>query len=654
MVQKPFPSNRDKRHYDTFELLHFDICGPMEENSLGGSKYLLLIVDEASGCMKGFCLRAKSESEDCIKTIKTYIMKVQTPFDKKVKFVRHDGTREFATNSLKAFYEDEGIEQQTTVPYAHQTNGTAERAIRTIVTIGCSMLHHAKLDKCFWAEAAMTAIYVKNRLPSPKIEHKTPFEIVYKSKPSVKHMRVFGCRTCSWTPKGKWRNRDVNIDESAFGLSPRISDEDVDDLDVDSLDIDDDGPRQTEYKQTGKRKSRPSDEDEATRRPRAVRHRPGLEEASAPDSSSSSHRVDADEEEKSATVDLSEPSTFQEAVNGPDQVHWRKAIHAELKSMRLRGVFRAAKLPNGQRAIGTKWVFKIKRKADGSIEKYKARLVAKGFKQKYGIDYTEKFSPVIKYVTLRMIIAIAKYFGWPLDQLDVVTAFLYGIMKEQVFCIVPEGVELDGNFDCLELVKAIYGLKQASRVWNETFDEFVCSIGFQVSAFDPCLYVKIVDGHCVLVLVYVDDVLITGSSPELIARTKTDLKTRFEMTDSGKCAFVLGIELVDGPDGSVTMCQRRYVDDILKRFGMDECKAVVRPVDISTRLISSDAATKVNAPFREAVDALMHLMTATRPDIAYAVGYVSRFMENPQEEHWVATGLATSPTASRLQATRSC
>ncbi|KAG2870571.1 hypothetical protein PC116_g31153 [Phytophthora cactorum] len=108
------------------------------------------------------------------------------------------------------------------------------------------------------------------------------------------------------------------------------------------------------------------------------------------------------------------------------------------------------------------------------------------------------------------------------------------------------------------------------------------------------------------------------------------------MTDSGKCAFVLGIELVDGPDGSVTMCQRRYVDDILKRFAMDECKAVVSPVDMSTRLVPSDAATKVNAPFREAVGTLMHLMTATRPDIAYAVGYVSRFMENPQEEHWVA------------------
>uniref|UniRef100_H3H3U4 Integrase catalytic domain-containing protein n=1 Tax=Phytophthora ramorum TaxID=164328 RepID=H3H3U4_PHYRM len=337
MVQKPFPSNRDKRRYDTFELLHFDICGPMEEESLGGSKYLLLIVDEASGCMKGFCLHAKSESEDCIKT---YVTKVQTQFGKKVKFVRHDGALE-------------GIEQQTTVSYAHQTNGTAERAIQTIVTIGRSMLHHAKLDKCFWAEVAMTAIYVKNRLPSPKVEHKTPFEIVYKSKPSVKHMRVFRYQTYILTPKEKRRkwdpkaraglflgyeevskayrlydieagqvviSRDVNFDESAFGLSMHTSDEDADDA---ALDLDDnDGPRQVNFKQAGKRKNRPL-----------------------------FWRASANAVE--AAADLSEPTTFQEAVNCTDQVHWRKAIRAELKSMRLRGVFRAAKLPTGQRAIGT-------------------------------------------------------------------------------------------------------------------------------------------------------------------------------------------------------------------------------------------------------------------------------------------------------------
>ncbi|KAG2765713.1 hypothetical protein PC113_g24618 [Phytophthora cactorum] len=147
-------------------------------------------------------------------------MKVQTQFGKKVKFVRHNGAREFATNSLKDFYQDEGIEQQTTVPYAHQTNGTAERAIRTIVTIGRSMLHHAKLDKCFWGEAAMTTIYVENRLPSPKTEHKTPFEIVYKSKPSVKHMRVDG-RYGSWTPKlGRSGGRQHSGGDRSGGRKP--------------------------------------------------------------------------------------------------------------------------------------------------------------------------------------------------------------------------------------------------------------------------------------------------------------------------------------------------------------------------------------------------------------------------------------------------
>uniref|UniRef100_A0AAV1TI36 Integrase catalytic domain-containing protein n=1 Tax=Peronospora matthiolae TaxID=2874970 RepID=A0AAV1TI36_9STRA len=118
----------------------------MEVDSLGGSKYLLLTVDEGSGCMKDFSLRANSDSEECIKK---YIVAVQTQFDYKVKFVRHDGARESVANSLKAFYDDQRIEQQVTVPYAYQTNGTAERAIRTIVTIGRSMLHYAKLDKFF-------------------------------------------------------------------------------------------------------------------------------------------------------------------------------------------------------------------------------------------------------------------------------------------------------------------------------------------------------------------------------------------------------------------------------------------------------------------------------------------------------------------------
>uniref|UniRef100_A0AAV1TI94 Reverse transcriptase Ty1/copia-type domain-containing protein n=1 Tax=Peronospora matthiolae TaxID=2874970 RepID=A0AAV1TI94_9STRA len=436
---------------------------------------------------------------------------VQAQFGKKVKLVRHDGAREFATNSLQEFYEE------------------ASKAYRV-----------------YDIEAGQVVI-----------------------------------------------SRDVNFDESAFGLSPPTTTEDANDIDFDSLDLDDEAPGQAQYKQTGKRKGRPHDEGVPAPPTRTVRQRPGLEESSAPDNHTT--QQEEDEETKNAdastppvfwrasanaietAVDLSEPSTFEAAVSGPDQVHWREAIRAELESMRLREVFRAAKLPKGHRAIDTKWVFKIKRKADGSIDKYKA---------------------------------LAKYFGWTIDQLDVVAAFLYGVMKEQVFCVIPEGVELEGSFDCLELVKAFYGLKQASRVWNETFDKFVCAIGFQASSLDPCLYIRILmPANCT-----------HQDRPEDTIR----------MTDSGKCAFVLGIELLDGADGSVTLFQRRYVDDILKRFDMDDCKAVASPVDMSSRLVSSDAATKVGAPFCKAVGALMHLTTATRPNIAFAVGYVSRFIEPPR------------------------
>ncbi|CAH0473814.1 unnamed protein product [Peronospora belbahrii] len=259
-------------------------------------------------------------------------------------------------------------------------------------------------------------------------------------------------------------------------------------LDFSGLDISDDNGGPAQYQQTGKRKDRLSDANSKDAYSRPAHHGASLEEASAPDrafrrqvkSRPGIHaRPDLSEEEEKdnhddedsvstppmfwrASVnavevsDLSEPTTTQDAMNGPDKVHWREAINAELKSMQLCGVFRAAVLPKGQQDIGTKWVFKIKQKSGRFNREVQGTTCGQGLQ--------------------------AEYFGWPLGQLDVVTAFLYGVTKETVYCAVPEGVELDGDFNCLELVKTIYGLKQASRVWNETFDEFVRSIDFQVSA----------------------------------------------------------------------------------------------------------------------------------------------------------------------------
>ncbi|OWZ14846.1 Copia protein [Phytophthora megakarya] len=600
-------SNPSKPKYKLFDFLHFDICGPIEEASLGGSRYLLLITDETSGCMSGLCLRAKSKSKGCL-----------------LKFIT-----KFATKSFKTLYDDHSIDAQPTVPFAHQTNASAERANRTIVTIGRSMLHYTGVDKVIYTKSKSKGCLLKfitkfatksfktlyddhsiDAQPTVPFAHQTNAsaeranrtivtigrsmlhytgvdKVIYKSKPNVKHMRNFGCKSYILTPKEKQCKWDLKTREGIFlgyeerskayrvyGIEAekvvisryvifdettlqgfRDANDEVDEVGgfLDDLQILEDngvsvpaGGEAKVYQQEGKRKSRSEMDDQVN--VRYPRCRAGLVEASAP-------RPDSDNQ------DQDEPSSSQEGNSeGNDDdsstppMFWRASANAVEASG-------CAKPKSYEEAV--------KRNADGSIKKYKGRLVAKVFMQLYGIDYTETFAPVVKYVTLRMIIAPAKYFGWPIDQLDVVIGFLYGLRKEKVLCSVLEGVELDDGFDCVELLKAIYGLKQASRVWNETFDEYVLSIGF--SSYDPCLYVKVVDGECVLQLIYVDDVLVTESSTGLIDEVMRQLKSRFVMADSGKCTFILAIEAADNADGSVTLSQARYINDILERFGMQDC-----------------------------------------------------------------------------------
>ncbi|KAM1319724.1 hypothetical protein ACFX2H_004687 [Malus domestica] len=334
-------------------------------------------------------------------------------------------------------------------------------------------------------------------------------------------------------------------------------------------------------------------------------------------------------------VDLStvEPATYKSALKCPV---WVDAMQEELSALHTQSTWSLVPLPAQKNLVGCKWVFKIKRNADGSIGRYKARLVAKGFNQEEGIDYGETFSPVVKPTTVRLVLAMAAHFGWNLRQLDVKNAFLHGVLQEEVYMSQPPGF-IDPQYSdyVCKLHKSLYGLKQAHRAWNDKFTSFFPSLGFTSTYADSSLFVKQIDSSVVVLLLYVDDIIITGNAPTLISDVISALTKEFDIKDLGPLHFFLGIQIISQTDGLV-LSQAKYVKDLLTKTAMLDSKPCSTPCLPYNRLVLDDG-TPYNNPalYRSVVGALQYL-TFTRPDIAFAVHQVCQFMQRPMESHFSA------------------
>jgi hypothetical protein len=316
---------------------------------------------------------------------------------------------------------------------------------------------------------------------------------------------------------------------------------------------------------------------------------------------------------------------------------WMEAMIDELKSIEKNKTWDLCELPSDKKAIGVKWVYKVKQNPEGKVIKYKARLVAKGFLQKQGLDYDEVFSPVARHETIRLVIALACSRRWPLFHLDVKSAFLNGPLEEDVYVKQPPGFELKGKEDkVLKLNKALYGLKQAPRAWNKRIDQFFVMQGFRKCSVEYGVYVKCSDDkHMLIICLYVDDLLVTGSSSIEIENFKSQMKCEFEMTDLGKLTYFLGMELLETPKGMI-LHQAKYATEILRKFEMLDCNSSVTPADTRAKIEEDASSDAVDSTmFRQLIGSLRYLCQ-TRPDISYAVGYVSRFMSKPLKCHLLA------------------
>ena len=260
---------------------------------------------------------------------------------------------------------------------------------------------------------------------------------------------------------------------------------------------------------------------------------------------------------------------------------WIDACKDEISSIEKNITWDLVELPAGIKPIGLKWVFKIKRNVDGSISKYKARLVAKGYVQRHGMDYDEVFALVARIETLQMIIALAGSHGWDIHHLDVKTTFLHGELKEEVYVTQPEGFIVAGQeHKVYKLKKALYGLRQAPRAWNIKLNEILRSPRFQRCSKEPSLYRKEESREILIVVVYVDDLLVTGSSIEAILEFKREMATKFEMSELGKLTYYLGIE-VKQYEGGIILKQDRYPQKILEETGMNSCNLTHVPLELN-------------------------------------------------------------------------
>ncbi|KAL0421379.1 UNVERIFIED_CONTAM: Retrovirus-related Pol polyprotein from transposon TNT 1-94 [Sesamum latifolium] len=223
-----------------------------------------------------------------------------------------------------------------------------------------------------------------------------------------------------------------------------------------------------------------------------------------------------------ASVDIDEPATYEEAVTSPNANEWITAMKEEMSSMAKNNVWELVDLPAGRKTIGNKWVLKVKRKADGSIDKFKARLVAKGYTQREGIDYEETFSPVVRFASVRLILAIVAHLDLELFQMDVKTAFLNGELDEEIYMDQPEGFqEMGQKRKVCHLKRSIYGLKQSSRQWYYRFHRAITSIGFTMVEEDHCVYVKRSEKNFMILSLYVDDILLAGNNMEMIVALRS-------------------------------------------------------------------------------------------------------------------------------------
>lgn len=621
-------------------------------------------------------------------TLKTGNPEVELQTTLKVKALGSDRGGEFLNHLFKNYCDEAGIKRFFTAPYSPQQNGLVERRNRTVLNSTRSMMKAMEIPQNLWGGAVRHSVYIMNRVSTKALKSVTPYEALNGYKPNISHLKVFGCSSYMKMPSVNLKKLDDRSKEVVYlGSEPgtkayRLFDpiqkklyvsrdvyfcenkkynwaQALQHLEIGS------GPEWVQFEihideEIGYLNSQNVPGDPKPQQPHMQSELDQTHFDTQIDETGGDNdpvnTEDPDDIENEADVRRStrqttlpkkfndyvmlqsgecylindEPTNFEEARHNSD---WKKAMHSEMVSIEENDTWELTELPPGQKAIGLKWIFNIKRDANGEVTKYKARLVAKGYVQEPGVDFEEVFAPVARLETIRLILALAAKRTWLVFHMDVKSAFLNGDLKETVFVKQPDGFNVPGKEHLVyKLHKALYGLRQVPRAWNEKIDKTLKHLGFLKCPREQAVYKKGGKEDLLIVGVYVDDLIITGSSEIEIEKFKVQMKSEFDMQDLGLLSYYLGIE-VSQKNGKIALKQSAYARKILKIAGMEECNLTKFPMEARLQVDKDEGGEIVDpTEYRRIIGSLRYL-THTRPDLNYSVGVMSRFMQEPRKSH---------------------
>lgn len=547
-VKKSFKKSLS-RATGLLNLIHSDLCGPMENESFGGARYMLTFLDDHSRKAFVYFLKEKSEVPETFVKFKKF---VENQTERKIKVLRTDNGGEYVNNRLKNILEDAGIKHQLTVAYNPQQNGRAERLNRTLIEKARCMLSDTKLGKRFWAEAVNTACYIINRSPSSAVQ-KTPYEIWNKKPPNLEHLRVFGSKAMAHIPKEKRKKLDEKSKKYVFvGYSEevkgyRLADEDGNILLSRDVIFFENELLKEKIESEEKQPTKVVEMSDELKEDNELTEEVGdpqneVEEIVLRRSSRIPKPVNMEDFVVYSACE--DPETIEEAMNSEEKDDWMKAIASEYESLKKNNTWTLVDKPEDRKLLDTKWVFKKKYGTDGNINRFKARLVVKGCSQVAGRDYKETYAPVIRYTSLRYIFALAARYDMEIHHLDVTTAYLQGDLDDEIYIKQPKMFNSGAESNkVLKLKKAVYGLKQSGRVWNIKLTKTLKNLNFEQSKADQCVFYKCENDDRLIITVYVDDILVISNNIEKLNETKNQLKENFQMKDLGEVKNILGIEV---------------------------------------------------------------------------------------------------------------